>query len=316
MLSNLDLKNRLGVWLKGISLNIDLVDYCPLACPTCAVGSIGARKPSKMDFDTFRKVLDWAGHIRRVMLYVYSDPCVVPDLHLYVQECTDRGIDSWISTTLQKSRCDFAKVIEARPTEFRISFAGWNKMARYQKNARVEEFMDILYEVSSLPRHPETQWTLLFQKYRSNAGEVGDAKALADRLGMKFVALPCIFMVGERVVDKLYTPQDQEIIQELIETPEDVLIRVKRTDSCLMWKQITLNAKGEIYLCQLLYEDRFKIGDFRTHTRKEIVKLMKSHPYCQECLKVGMNVYQYCYGEITKYDNPVEKAESRRRAIR
>ena len=118
------LKGWLGTNLYGISLNVDLVNGCLLRCPTCAVGSIGGRKGGIMSIATFRQILEWGGLIRRVMLYVYSDACMHPDLHLFVEECRKRGIDTWISTMLQTTTCDFAKVIEARPTEFRISFPG------------------------------------------------------------------------------------------------------------------------------------------------------------------------------------------------
>jgi radical SAM protein with 4Fe4S-binding SPASM domain len=269
-----------------------------------------------MGIDMFREILDWAGKVRRVMLYVYSDACMHPDLHLFVQECTDRGIDSWISTMLQGSRCDFEKVIEARPTEFRISFPGWERMGYYQNPATTRLFDKKFKQVVRLPRHPETTWTMAYHLYNDNADEAPRAKALAEANGLKFVALPCIFMVGEKVVEKNYSEQDLEFISHLIETPGAVIAHIKKNDYCMMWKQITLDANGDIYLCQLLYEDRFRIrkyyGSFKYHTRATVEWWMKTHDFCKKCTASGMNVYQNCYSEFIKYADPVAHAEKRR----
>ena len=311
-----------GTKLKGISLNVDLLNGCILRCPSCGVGSIGRRKSAMMNIQTFREILDWVGKIRRVMLYVYSDACMHPNLHLFVQECTDRGIDVWISTMLQSTRCDFEKVIEAKPTEFRISFPGWDHMGFYQPPAKTRLFNKKFKQVVRLPRYSETTWTMAFHLYRDNTAEVETAKALAEDNGLKFVALPSIFMVGEKVVEKNYSEQDLELISHLVETPEEAIARIKKSDYCQMWKQITLDAKGDIYLCQLLYEDRFRLGNFRdkvpfpnqnlSMSRKYAEHLIKTHPFCNKCTTSGMNVYQNCYSEFIKYDDPVGDAEKRR----
>jgi hypothetical protein len=269
-----------------------------------------------MDIDKFKQILDWAGHVRRVMLYVYSDPCMHPLLHMFVQECTDRGIDSWISTVLQATTCKFDKVIEARPTEFRISFAGWDHMSYYQGGAKKEVFNRKIRKVCKLPRYPETDWTMAFHVYRDNQHEIPRAKKLAEKHGLKFVALPCIFMVGEKVVRKDYSEQDLALIDRLVETPEDAIASMKHDRTyCQMWKQITLDACGGIYLCQLLYGDEYLIGNFNTPSvsRNKIIKTMKNHPFCQQCMASGMHTYQYCYEDFTKYDDPIVYAEKKRR---
>jgi radical SAM protein with 4Fe4S-binding SPASM domain len=307
-------KGNLGVLTKGISLNMDLLNGCHLRCPSCAVGSIGRRRYKLMDLDKFRRILDWAGHVRRVMLYVYSDPCMHPLLHLFVQECTDRGIDSWISTVLQATTCKFDKVIEARPTEFRISFAGWDHMSYYQGGAKKEVFNKKLRRVCKLPRHLETDWTMAFHVYDNNVHEIPRAKKLAEKHGLKFVALPCIFMVGEKVVRKDYSDKDKVLISHLMETPEDAIANMKHDRSyCKMWKQITIDAAGDLYLCQLIYNDDLKLGNFEDFTRGDVIRAMKNHPFCRQCMVSGMHTYQECYGEFIKYDDPIAYAEKKRR---
>jgi radical SAM protein with 4Fe4S-binding SPASM domain len=237
-----------------------------------------------------------------------------PLLHLFVEECNNRGIDSWISTVLQGTTCDFDKVIRARPTEFRISFAGWDHMEYYQKNARRKVFNAKLKKVCSLPQYVDTQWTMAFHVYRDNQHEIPRAKKLAEKYNLKFVALPCIFMVGEKVVLKNYSEQDLALIDRLVETPENAIASMKHDRTyCKMWKQITIDACGDIYLCQLLYEDKYLIGNFNTFSRSKIIKTMKNHPFCQQCMASGMHTYQECYGEFLEYDDPIAHAERKRR---
>jgi len=308
------LKGDLGVALKGIALNVDLLNGCHMRCPSCAVGSFGRRPHKLMDLDKFKRILDWAGHVRRVMLYVYSDPCMHPLLHLFVRECYDRGIDSWISTVLQGTTCNFDKVLKEKPTEFRISFAGWDHMEYYQKNARKQVFNRKIRKVCSLPQNVATDWTMAFHVYRDNQHEIPRAKALAEKYKLKFVALPCIFMVGEKIVRKDYSEQDLELISRLVETPEEAIASMKHDRTyCKMWKQITLDAKGDLYLCQLLYQDEFRLGNFEELSRSQVLKAMRTHPFCRECMQSGMHTYQECYGEFIKYDDPITYAEKKRR---
>lgn len=236
------------------------------------------------------------------------------DLHYFVQECTDRGIETWISTMLQVTNCDFEKVIEARPTEFRISYPGFEQMGYYQSpKASVERFKRKLDEVSCLPRHKETTWTLFFHHYRDNSHEIPEAEVLAKEHGLKLVVIPAIFMVLERMIRGDYSESDLKVISRLWETPEEAVSRMKRTDDCIMWKQLTLGANGEVYLCQLVWSEEFKIAYYLDTPWKEIRRRMKTHLFCGECLSKGGDQYQSCYAPPATSLDPVGEANAKRR---
>lgn len=312
------LKDDLGQWWNGTQLNIDLVNGCCLACPSCAIGSIGTKRKGIMTFDTFRKILDKAQRetkIRRVQLYMYSDPCMHKDLHLFVQECTDRGIKSWISTMLQVTNCDFEKVIEARPTEFRVSFPGWDEMGYYQSKAADPARFDRKFEeVIKLPRHKETVWNLVWHYYRTNGHEENRVMALAAYAGMNFVRLPAIFMPLETYVEGTYTEKDRELIGRLWESPEVAASRMKKTDTCFLWKQLAIDANGDVFLCQLLYQERFKLVNFLDYPYKAIKKMIQTHEFCGKCLSKGGNVLQACYAPLDEYKGEaIAEANKKRR---
>lgn len=311
-----ELKGWLGSKLRGISYNIDLAQSCVLRCPSCAVGSIGGRKPYLMPLDTFKRFLDKAqseSKIRHIQLYIYSDPCQHPLLHLFLKECTERGIKTWISTMLQTTFCNFEKVIEARPTEFRISMPGWKHMRYYQGGAKVERFDKKFQEVVRLPRYPETTWTMAYHVYRDNQDEIGRARNLAERNGIKFVALPSIFMPMEVYVEGSYSMQDREVIGRMLETPEEATSRMKHSDYCQCFKQVALDAHLKVYLCQLIYRQDFVIAqNFLATPLKELMARQRRHEFCGLCMAKKGNQYQACYSEFVSADDPIADANKKR----
>jgi hypothetical protein len=312
------LKALAGMKLNGVSLNIDLVNYCACACPSCAVGSIGGRQTGKMELQTFRRILDKFDaegvKIRHIQLYVYSDPFLHPELDQFVAECTQRGIKTWLSTMLQTTKADFREVIEARPTEFRVSMPGWRYMSYYQKGARPEVFDRNFAEVVKLPRYPETVWTFAYHIYSDNSGEeMRKAYNLATEHGFKFVGLPAIFMPLEKIVEKRYSEADKVLISRLVESPEEATAWMKEKSFCACWKQITLDVFSRVYLCELIYEDRFILGDFFDWPIDYWLKRIRRDPYCGDCIKAKANVYEECYSEFTGKGDPVESANKKRR---
>jgi hypothetical protein len=309
-----EIKGWLGIKLHGINLIVDIVNGCPLSCPSCAVGSIGKRPIHYMSIETFRRILDKAGKVRNLQLYAYSDSCMHTHLDWFIQECTDRGIQTSISTVLQTTKCNFADVVEARPSEFRISFAGWDYMDYYQKPAKWEIFNRKLEEVCALPRYPETKWTMAFHLYNDNLHELRHVRRTAKELNLHLVVIPAIFMPCEKVVEKDYTDDDLLLIDHLIETPEETIADLKfHKDYCLLWKQLYMDAKADVYLCQLVYKEQFKLGNFFDMSNKEILRKIKTHPFCWKCMQKGGHAYQYCFANFIKYEDPVGFANKQRR---
>src|ERR1041384_4728595 len=309
-------KGWLGQQLNGVAFNIDIVGWCSLHCGSCAVGSIGGKRGGKyMSLDLWNRILDKAQSeckVRKIQMYAYSDACLHPDCDKFVAEATKRGIPTLLSTMLQGTRCDFEKVIEARPAEFRISFPGFNKMEYYQAGAKVERFKEKFAEVVNLPRHKETVWSLVFHLYNDNSDEIPMVREMAEKYNLKLVILPAIFMPCEKVVEKNYSEKDKEIISHLLETPEESIARMDKTDYCMMWKQVSMNAEGDVFLCQIVFEQRFKLMNFLDHPLSEIQKTIRNHYFCGKCFKAGGNTYQECFADIHLSKDPVGEANKKR----
>jgi sulfatase maturation enzyme AslB (radical SAM superfamily) len=311
-----ELRDAVGKRLYGIQMNIDTLNACSLRCHSCALGSIGTRGGEVMSLDLFKRIMDKAQSetkIRRVQLYVYSDICLRKDAHLFVQELTDRGIESTISTMLQRPKCDYEKLIEARPTEFRISFPGFNKMNYFQTTAKPEEFKKWWPVVTSLPRYPETKWNLVMHVYKDNQDEIQMAREMAEAAGMHLVLLPAIFMPLEKTVENRYSEADRDIISHMIESPEEIIPKLKPTNYCGLWWQISLDARGDVFLCQLVFEERFRLMNYMDAPIEEIRQALRKNSFCTKCLASKANQIQSCYADMVKYDDPISVADKKRR---
>jgi MoaA/NifB/PqqE/SkfB family radical SAM enzyme len=255
-----------------------------------------------MSIDLFRRILDKAeseNRVRKVQFYAYSEAAMHPDLHLFVAECRSRGIRSNLSTMLQETRCDWEKVVEARPSELRISFPGWKKMSVRQNGAKPEVFDRNVEMMMKLPRYKETLWCSAMHLYRDNADEIPAVEKWAKERDLKLVILPAIFMVLEKTIEENYSPRDLETLKVLLEHPKVSMARMKKSpDYCDQWKQITIDAEGSVYLCQLVYEERFKLVKFLDYPLKDIQRMIRNHEFCGKCMSRGGNVYQSCFSEL------------------
>jgi MoaA/NifB/PqqE/SkfB family radical SAM enzyme len=119
-------------------------------------------------------------------------------------------------------------------------------------------------------------------------------------------------MVCEKTVEKNYTEQDLELMSHLIQTPEEALKNMRTSDYCMQFKQVTIDAEGSVFLCQLLYEDRFKLMKFLDVPLKEIQHTIRTHSFCGKCMKAGGNVLQECYSDFSKNNDPVKEANKKR----
>jgi sulfatase maturation enzyme AslB (radical SAM superfamily) len=305
-----------GLKSKGITLVLEPVNACCCKCPSCSVSVLGARDGKKMTIETFRKVLDKlereAGQVRVCHLYFKGEPTLNPDLHLFVEELTRRRIKSSVSTVLQTIKCDMRKLLAAGPSEFRVSFPGVNHIAKYQKGSP-DRFLNNFYAVSVLPRHPKTRFVIFYQVYKTNQGfSMTHAKVMARQYGYDFIPVPAVHMVSEHIISREYTKAERELISDLIETPEESVARMDtRSRYCYAWKSITLDANADVYVCTLMYEDKYRIGNFLDTPLKELQRRQRA-PVCNACMESGNNVYQACYEEFITHKDPVTGANRKR----
>jgi hypothetical protein len=313
----LGIQIRRMIWWRQVQLLVDIVDSCPGACPSCPVGVQTRRDGHKMDIGTFCAILDKAtreANLRKVQLYRWSDPLIHPKVHLFVNECAQRGLRASTSSFLQHTTCDWDELINSGLDEFRVSFSGWKKMHIYQKPARAERFVEKLEFISKLQWPKSVKKTMFFHEYKDNLDEREPARRLAEDNGFRFVSFPATFMMYERIIDGSYTEEDRALISLLPETPEENISRHKKppkvTDRCAMQEDdITLDSYGQMQLCQMMYLPEFKMGSFLATPLKELRQQILAHPICPRCKAKGIGHYALIFGEPAVLNDPVKVAD-------
>ena len=312
-------------WFVKHELLWDIVDACPMRCPTCPTGIQPSRDGHKMSIRTFRNILDKLQYedkikIYKIQLYRWSDPLLHPDLHLFIAECNARGIRSATSSVLQAMNCDLEKVLAAEPTEFRVSFSGWRSMHIHQKGAKPERFMKNLEIISRIPTSPKTQRIFFFHRYKDNLDEEPFAKLLAEQHDFKFVAFEATYMLYDRIVENYtgerpYTEAEKAAINRLTETPEENISRLKKKpregDYCRMQREeITLDSHGRVQQCQMMYPERFIRGNIMDEPMKDIRKRIITEKFCHSCKKSGVIPYSKIFGDPAMTEDPKAIADS------
>jgi len=317
------LKAQLG--LINHEILWDIVDACPMRCPTCPTGIQPSRDGHRMSIKTFVEILDKLEHkdklkIYKIQLYRWSDPLLHPDLHLFIRECNRRGIRSATSSVLQAMNCDLEKVLAAEPTEFRVSFSGWKSMHIHQKGARPQRFIDNLVKISKIPTSPNTERIFFFHRYKDNLDEEADARILAYTYGFKFVAFEATYMLYDRIVenytgDKPYTEAEKVEIGRLTETPEQNIARLRKkpcvTDYCRMQsEEITLDSHGRVQQCQMMYPAKYIQGNILDEPMKDIRARILTNDFCKKCKMSGVIPYSKIFGDPAMTDDPKAIADT------
>lgn len=300
----------LGTRIRGYNVQVDIVDACPMRCPTCPTGMETSRDGHRMSIDLFRRILDKMQSevkVRRIQLYRWGDPLLHKELHKFIEECRHREIPVTTSSVLQSYQCDFEKVFAAGPEEFRLSFTGWEHMHEYQKNATAERFVMNLERLSRYPRNPLTRWSLFFHLYRDNVHELPKVHQLCKDFNLQLVFFPATYMMYDRIITRKYDEADMAIINRLLETPEENIARIKNaSDYCPMQsKEITLDSYGNMQLCQLMYPPEYRMGNFLEVPLKELRKKIMRHAMCPNCKAAGVPGYTLIFAQPIFYEDPV-----------
>src|SRR3990167_5407172 len=90
---------KLYLYSYPISLRIDPCNYCNLHCVLCPVGtSAQGRKQLKMDFITFKNIMDECGpYIWEVDLFNWGEPLLNKDIFKMIEYARKMKIDVTIS---------------------------------------------------------------------------------------------------------------------------------------------------------------------------------------------------------------------------
>ena len=127
---------------------IEIFGGCNYKCVMCPqTAGRGASWTRKMRLEHFVYLLNQLDGHPLIQLEGSGEAFLAKDLHLYVQECSDRGFDSFVKTNGSFDKDVLNKVIHAGLTHIRFSVIGYDRDT-YCKNMGVDNFDKVIENIN------------------------------------------------------------------------------------------------------------------------------------------------------------------------
>jgi pyruvate-formate lyase-activating enzyme len=268
---------------------IDIVDACPLKCPTCTRGvRVMPNTSAKMNLETFRAVV---GKIKRegygrIGLFSWTEPFLVRDLQDYVAEVKKWDLPCLLSTTFSLRHIDnLEATLLAEPDLITVSVSGFDQ-ATYQIN---HVGGDLGYVFANLERAAKivksnalaTTITLRFLEFAHNAHQEDSLRAHAAALGIDFEIIPGAgdpFDPGER------GEWTDDFVRKLIAAAPETSPETCGQICNLMFGQISIDCHGDVYTCCAYpTHPSLRIGRYLDLSADEILLRRWTHRFCKAC---------------------------------
>lgn len=262
--------------------------------------------------ELLERIMDKAVRDYRVLgvgLYNWTEPMIHPRLPELIRIVQTRGVPCSISTNLNLLR-DADALLAAAPHVIYVSLSGLQPQtyAKWHRGGEIARVLEHLDQLVAAKRRAgvATQITLIFHRYRDNLAEEAQVVALAERLGLGFMAqwaqwLPLeklLAWAGGGSAGTVLTGADRQTIDGLALPPGPALAlarSVTGVECALRHDQIVLDCRGDLQLCCAVFDAaRYGLGSFLDLAPRDIRRLKAGHPACVECGRVGASAY-YTY---------------------
>lgn len=292
--------------LNPRTIIIDVIGGCNLKCPSCPNGYFKAKNPGgMMDLETFKKILEKAsreypGAI--IALYNWTEPFLHPQIAEFIKTVHSFGFKSILSSNLNLLPFDLDEFSKAGLGSLTISLSGFSQKI-YEighRGGNIETVKENMRKLSLALKKAgaSTKITVYYHKYLYNLEEIDLMKNFAESLGFAFGHDWAYFMPIEGIKDYL----DDKLAQSEVDFIEkklalDIRQAVEATkpfrkEPCLFpTSLLTIDWRGQIQLCCGLYDSgKFSIGSYLDTASEIIEERLKKHPYCKECMKIGLHI--------------------------
>ena len=290
-----NIKDDISVRLHGYNFNVEIANACPCRCPSCPTGNYKKGDGTLMSFEQFTAILDAAQKrfiIRRFAPYLGGDPMLHPELPRFIREVKKRGIFVMFSSTFNKCIPDLEEVMASGIDDMRISWSGFTHYEEHHRGGNLKVVLENFYRISRFKIKPK-KITLLFHRYKDNADEEADGRALADRLGFGFDPFGAQFLTLEKLMTPLLlTDEDSKTIAGLCHDPWEYAYHSRGQRNCYYQRKcIQVDVHGQIMLCCRLRYPEYSLGDFLTSDFKATRRAVLGHKFCRRCLGSGLSQY-------------------------
>ncbi len=183
-------------WGLPISISVEPTTSCNLRCPECPSGLRSfTRETGMLSLELYEKTLDQLRDtLWYLLLYFQGEPFLHPQFHKLVQVAAQRNIYTATSTNAHFLSDDNArKTVESGLDRLIISIDGTTQETyqSYRVGGRLDKVIQGIKAIVHWKKELQSKTPHLIMQYlvvKPNEHQVGDAKSLAEDLGVDEVA--------------------------------------------------------------------------------------------------------------------------------
>jgi len=184
-----------------LKATIDISNVCNLRCPICQVGSKTLPHPrGLMTYEMFESILKEIGdYLFEIEYYRYGEPLTNRELPSMVALARSYGIRTKISTNLLLLTPAMARGLIEAGLDIVVACADGadqDVYVQYRRRGHFDQFMEKLHLLLDLKKElssarPRVLWQFLV--FRHNEHQIGQARAMAEELGIEFIEAPAYY---------------------------------------------------------------------------------------------------------------------------
>ena len=300
--------------IQKFDYQVDVSGPCNLRCISCPQGNFGGEKGPQgfMSPETFEqvltKILREDPFVGAVSLYNWGEPLLNPRLPEIIGIANDKGVHTALSSNLNLSN-DFADVIKAHPTWFRVSVSGYGPSYEVtHTGGSWELFHRNIHRLRELQQtyHPDLQVEVFYHIYRHNNGEdFRKMKELCDQLGFtirfRHAALAPLENI-EAVIEGRELSVEAKRTRELQIFPVEEVMEIARGQKdrpCYYKRCLWITWNLRVAQCMEWFSPNLSLvqGDFLSTPLQEIVAARENNTFCQRCQERAIHRCYVVYGD-------------------
>ena len=270
---------------------LDTGNVCNLRCPFCQTGKkVGGVNRGLMTRDSFDVIIDKIGvHAKFISMVNWGEPFLNKDLLYFASRCNALGIRTHIDSNLSTkywSEEEAERIVTSGLNSILGSIDGTTQetYSRYRVGGDLGMALHNLNILRAARERlhlvkPFVGWAFYINKF--NEHQINDARAMAKDLGVDiwFKLLSCDdpswhskyhFLPGDPV---LATPEWVPSIypdwraQSIVDTPLHPIL----PGVCVLpFSFMVINWNGDVYPCDVVYGEQFKLGNLLTQNIDEV----------------------------------------------
>lgn len=250
---------------------VEPANFCNISCPLCFTTSETKSRPRGiLSFNTFKNFIDEVGdYLLLIILWNWGEPFLNPEIYRMIEyaKCKNIVVHSSTNGNLEFDDEKAERLVNSGLDSLVIGVDGMTQATygKYRKGGNLDRVIKNIKTIVGVKKRkgsvtPRLNFRFVVMKH--NEKELPLARKLAEDLNVDFFTVKTVDMhpsLGKNL-DRIYIPENQKYRRYEYETGS--YERKKKPFTCMRpWKRVTIDALGNIIMCEYEYKDLLSFGN-------------------------------------------------------